>query len=147
MPAEDGLRPDDDEGRAPPVPDPCQAHPECPLGMTQPGSYNLAAEDGELLPEGEILQSQLRTVPEEGAEEQEDDSENGHREVRQGVSPGQTLKPSKERADRIISRDRPSGKFGCARNELTGKLARRTLKATIAHATVGSRPREGSHVE
>ncbi len=54
--------------------------------MTQPGSYNLAAEDGELLPEGEIFQSQLRTVPEEGAEEQEDDSEDGHRDL-----PGRTL--------------------------------------------------------
>src|SRR5439155_645418 len=86
MPAEDGLRPDDDEGRAPPVPDPCQAHPECPFGMTQPGSYNPAAEDGEPLPEGEIFQSQLRTVSEEGAEEQEDDSEDGHR-----VLPGRTL--------------------------------------------------------
>ena len=37
------------------------------------------AEDGELLPEGEIFQSQLRAVPEEGAEEQEDDSEDGYR--------------------------------------------------------------------
>jgi hypothetical protein len=37
------------------------------------------AEDGELLMEGEIFQSQLRAVPEEGAEEQEDDSEDGHR--------------------------------------------------------------------
>jgi hypothetical protein len=47
--------------------------------VTQPGSYNLAAEDGELLTEGETLQSQLRAVPEEGAEEQQDDSEDGHR--------------------------------------------------------------------
>jgi len=37
------------------------------------------AEDGKLLPEGEIFQSQLRAVPEEGAEEQENDSEDGHR--------------------------------------------------------------------
>ena len=66
----------------------------------------MVAEDGELLTEGEIFQSQLRAVPEEGAEEQEDDSENGHREVRQGVSPGQTLKPSEERPDGIFRRDR-----------------------------------------
>ena len=37
------------------------------------------AGDGELLTEGEIFQSQLRTAPEEGTEEQEDDSEDGHR--------------------------------------------------------------------
>ncbi len=37
------------------------------------------AEDSELLTEGEIFQSQLRTVPEEGAEKQENDSEDGHR--------------------------------------------------------------------
>ena len=79
MPAEDGLRPDQNEGRTPLVPDPRQAHPEDPVGTAQPGSGRLVAEDGKLLPEGEIFQSQLRPVPEEGAEEQEDDSENGHR--------------------------------------------------------------------
>ncbi len=72
MPAEDGLRPDQNESRAPLVPDPRQGHPE---------PYNLAAEDGELLTEGEIFQSQLRTAPEEGAEEQEDDLEDGHRDL------------------------------------------------------------------
>jgi len=36
-------------------------------------------EDGELLMEGEIFQIQRRAVPEEGAEEQKDDSEDGHR--------------------------------------------------------------------
>ena len=78
MPSEDGLRPDQDEGRAPLAPDPRENHPEGPLDLTQPGSYNLAAEDCELLTEGKIFQSQLRALPEEGAEEQEDDSEDGH---------------------------------------------------------------------
>ena len=72
------------------------------------------AEDGELLTEGEIFKSQLRPVPEEGAEEQEDNSDTGasldvgfqRLEVRQGVSPGQTLKPSKEGADGILGRDK-----------------------------------------
>lgn len=36
--------------------------------------------------EGEIFQSQLRPVPEEGTEEQEDDPEDGHRDL-----PGRTL--------------------------------------------------------
>ena len=44
------------------------------------------AEEGELLTEGEIFQSQVRAVPEEGAEEQEDDSEGEHRDL-----PGRTL--------------------------------------------------------
>jgi len=35
-------------------------------------------QEGELPAEGEILQSQPRAVPEEGTEEQEDDSEDGH---------------------------------------------------------------------
>ena len=51
-------------------------------GKMRPGHVVVAdvfAEDGKLLPEGGIFQSQLRAVPEEGAEEQEDDSENGHR--------------------------------------------------------------------
>jgi hypothetical protein len=54
--------------------------------MTQPGSYNLAAEDGELLTECEIFQSQLRAISEDRTEEQEDDSEDGHRDL-----PGRTL--------------------------------------------------------
>ena len=37
------------------------------------------AEDGKLLPEGEIFQSQLRAVPEEGTEEPEDNSDDGDR--------------------------------------------------------------------
>ncbi len=81
MPAQNGLRPDQDEGRAPLVPDPRQVHPEGPVGTAQLGSGRLVAEDGKLLTEGEILQSQLRAVPEEGAEEQEDDSEDGHRDL------------------------------------------------------------------
>jgi hypothetical protein len=36
-------------------------------------------EDDELLTEGKIFQSQLRAVPVEDTEEQEDDSEDGHR--------------------------------------------------------------------
>ena len=36
-------------------------------------------KDGELLTEGEIFKSQPRAVPEEGMEEPEDDSEDGHR--------------------------------------------------------------------
>lgn len=39
-----------------------------------------------MLTEGEIIQCQLRAVPEEGTEEQEDDSEDGHRDL-----PGRTL--------------------------------------------------------
>ncbi len=69
---------DQDEDRAPLVPDARQDDPESPLGMTQPGSY-LATEDGELLTKGEIFQSQLLAVPEEGTNEQEDDSKDGHR--------------------------------------------------------------------
>jgi hypothetical protein len=57
------------------------------------------AEDGELLTEGEIFQSQLRSASEEGTEEQMNDSE-------EGVSPGQTLNPSKESADGIFRRDK-----------------------------------------
>src|SRR5712692_6386903 len=79
VPSEDGLRPDQDNGRAPLLPDLRQAHPEGPVGPAKPGPRRLVAENGELLPEGEIFQSQLGTVPEEGTDEQEDDSEVGHR--------------------------------------------------------------------
>jgi len=39
------------------------------------------AEDGELLTKCEIFEGQLRAVPEEGAEEQEDHSEDEHRDL------------------------------------------------------------------
>jgi len=63
MPPDDGLRLDQDEGRAPLLPDPRQAHPEGPVGHGVTWSGGLVTEDGELLTEGEIFQSQLRTVP------------------------------------------------------------------------------------
>jgi hypothetical protein len=78
VPSQDGLRPDQEESRAPLVPDPGQAEPEDSVGTTQPGSYDLAAENGDLLPEGEIFQSQPRAAPEESTAEQEDDLEDGH---------------------------------------------------------------------
>ncbi len=50
--------------------------------MTQVWSLRPPVKDGELLAQGEILQGQLRTIPEEGTEEQEDDSEDGQRGLR-----------------------------------------------------------------
>ena len=41
-------------------------------------------EDGELLMEGEVFQSQPRAVPVAGAEEQENASEDGHRYLHLG---------------------------------------------------------------
>ena len=84
-----------------------QGHPESPVGVTQPGSYNLAAEDGELLTEGEIFQSQLRAVPEEDAEEQQDDRRIDTGGPSWGSWPtGQDEVGSMPVADGIFSRDR-----------------------------------------
>jgi hypothetical protein len=108
VPAEDGLRLDQDEGRAPLILEPRQADPEGPLNRSEPGPLGFSVENGELLTEGEILQSQLRTVPEEGAEEQEDDSEDRHRDL-----PGRALLAACGEAGSITGTD-PKAKRGKA---------------------------------
>ncbi len=86
MPPDDGLRLDEDEAGTPVRPEPRQASPEESIATAEPGSIDTSLQNGELLPEGEIFESQLRTVREEGAEDQENDSEDGHRDL-----PGRTL--------------------------------------------------------
>jgi len=81
VPAEDSLRPDQDEGGTPLVPDQRWTHPEGPVGIAEPGSPDASLQDGEPLTEGEIFQRQLRAVAKEGTEQQEDDSADGQREL------------------------------------------------------------------
>ncbi len=80
---------DEDQGCSPTFPDPGQDDPGHAVGMTEAWSLRPPVKDGELLAQGEILQGQSGRVLEAGAEEQEDDSEDGRRCL-----------PSGERADR-----------------------------------------------
>ena len=56
MPANDGLRLDDDQGRSPIAPNFAQPSPEEPIGGCQFRPLHRATQDAELVPEREILQ-------------------------------------------------------------------------------------------
>ena len=46
----------DDQGALPAGPQARQGHPECAVGLSQPRSLRPTLQDGELLPQGEVLQ-------------------------------------------------------------------------------------------
>lgn len=64
MPAENGLRLDDQEGRPPLTPDFGKPDPEEAIAKAQLRSRMAALIDGQLLSESKILQSQTLTVSE-----------------------------------------------------------------------------------
>jgi hypothetical protein len=64
MPAENGLRLDDQEGRTPLTPDFGKPDPEEAIAKAQLRSRMAALIDGQLLSESKILQSQTLTVSE-----------------------------------------------------------------------------------
>ena len=68
MPAENGLRIEDQEGRAPLTPDFGEPDPEEAILWAKLRSRMAALINGQLLSEGEILQSQTLRVSECGGE-------------------------------------------------------------------------------
>ena len=61
VPADDRLRFHDDEDALPVSPDSAQQHPKLAVGLREPRPFHGTAEDGELLPKSDILESQLAT--------------------------------------------------------------------------------------
>ena len=55
MPTDDGVGLDDDEHPVPVSPDSAQDDPEASVDIRKPGPFHRPAEDGELVPESEIL--------------------------------------------------------------------------------------------
>ena len=68
MPAENGLRLNDQEGRAPLTPNSGEPDPEGEISLPQLRSRMAAMINGQLLSEGDILQNQPLTVSECGGE-------------------------------------------------------------------------------
>src|SRR6267143_2731988 len=64
MPTNDGLGANDVERLAPPCPTPREPHPEGAIKATEPRSFRAVAEQGELLPERQVLQREICVVPE-----------------------------------------------------------------------------------
>ena len=61
VPADDRLRFHDDEDALPVSPDSAQQHPKPAVDLREPRPFHGTAEDGELLPKSDILESQLAT--------------------------------------------------------------------------------------
>ena len=68
VPADDRLRFHDDEDALPVSPDSAQQHPKHAVDIREPWPFHGTAEDGELLPKSDILESQLATSLEGGDE-------------------------------------------------------------------------------
>ena len=71
LPPENGVGGHDYEGLPPLGPDPCQPHPEEAIRPAQPGPRNRSLVRGELLVQGEVLQSKLPVAAAEEREESE----------------------------------------------------------------------------
>jgi len=72
MPVENGLRLDDQESRAPLTPDSGERDPEEAISWAELRSRMAALINGQLLSEGEILQSQTLMVFESGGENRDE---------------------------------------------------------------------------
>ena len=68
VPADGRLRFHDDEDALPVSPDSAQQHPKPAVDIREPWPFHGTAEDGELLPKSDILESQLATSLEGGDE-------------------------------------------------------------------------------
>ncbi len=66
MPSDDGVRLHDGQATGPVLPAPGQQHPEEPIALFQAGAPDSALEDGNLLPQGEILKGQLAVGRQDG---------------------------------------------------------------------------------
>ncbi len=68
MPANDGLRFDDNDGRAPVRPDTRELRPEEPISTTQARTLHRTLQDGQLLPQRKVPDGQLCTRDEYGSD-------------------------------------------------------------------------------
>jgi cytochrome c5 len=59
MPADDGLRLHEDEGALPVGPQAAERDPECSVSVSQLGAFGLVLQNGQLLSQSEVLQSEL----------------------------------------------------------------------------------------
>jgi hypothetical protein len=59
MPADDGIRLDDNQMPSPVAADPGQDDPQSPIRGPQPRSSGCSLQDFDLVPQGEVLEGQL----------------------------------------------------------------------------------------
>src|SRR5438876_4972507 len=78
MPTNYGLGANDMEGVAPPCPPPREPHPEGAVEGPEPRSLRAVAEQGELLPERQILKRKISAVPERSTRRAQESEYEGH---------------------------------------------------------------------
>jgi hypothetical protein len=83
VPAGDGVWLDQDQGVLPAWPGVAEANPECARGVRQLRAWRFVLEDGELLPQGQVLEHEVVSGPEQG---QDQPDENTNQEAEHGES-------------------------------------------------------------
>ncbi len=78
MPAENGLRLDDEQTRPPASPPAGQPDPEDPISLVEPRAFHRALEDGYLLAERQVLRGERRAALEQQPEKDRDDLQCAH---------------------------------------------------------------------
>ena len=92
VPAHDGVRLDEDEGRAPTTPQPGDPDPEDAVSSAKAGTLCRAADDGQLLSKGQILGDQRGAVGKQHSSNDADDVGRLHSVPRLVTEPGILLK-------------------------------------------------------
>ena len=78
MPAQDGLRLDDEQTRPPASPKTGKPYSEDPISPAEPRALHRALEDGYLLAERQVLCDECRAALEQQSEEDGDDLKRAH---------------------------------------------------------------------
>ncbi len=79
MPADNGVRLDENEARSPSGPEFVEEHPEKPIAPAEFGPLDAQLEDRKLLAQGEIFKGELRAIRAEGTNDGEQHVSDSHR--------------------------------------------------------------------
>lgn len=74
VPAHNRVGLDDEQRESPTCPQPRELYPEDPIIPLEPWRFRFLLENGELLPKGEVRDSELRSVTKDAAQQQQQDA-------------------------------------------------------------------------
>src|SRR5207249_7066112 len=103
LPAQHGRRSDDDEGLPPGGPQPGQPDPQDAIAPSKSRPIRRSLVDGQLLPQGEVLEGELAVAAAQEREEPEQMEQEG--DHRAGFSPDQSRMINYLAADRGLAKD------------------------------------------
>jgi len=106
LPAQHGRRSDDDEGLPPGGPQPGQPDPQDAIAPSKSRPIRRSLVDGQLLPQGEVLEGELAVAAAQERDEPEQMEQEG--DHRAGFSPDQSRLINYSAADGVLAKDRIS---------------------------------------